>query len=78
MTRRTVSGRGDGAAAKRRLLPMLLAVLAVVSFVGLAVVVDWVGTYLVPLAVIIGGVVVSFGLLVWVAGKLDDRWYTLP
>jgi hypothetical protein len=27
--------------------------------------------------VILGVVVGSFGLLVWVASKLDDRWYTL-
>ncbi len=78
MPRRTVSERENGAATERRSLPMLLAVLAVVLFVVLAAVVGWVGTYLVPVVVIIGAVVVSFGLLVWVAGKLDDRWYTLP
>jgi hypothetical protein len=56
---------------------MLSAVLAVVLFMGLAAVVGGVGTYLVPVVMIIGVVVVSFWPLAWVAGKLHDRWYTL-
>ncbi len=44
---------------------------------GLAIALGW-GTYVVPVAVIIGVIVVSFWLLVWVAGQLSDRWYTLP
>jgi hypothetical protein len=55
-----------------------MVVLAVVLFKGLTAVLGWVGTYLVPVVVIFGVVVVSFWPLVWVAGKLDDRWYTLP
>ena len=54
-----------------------MVVLAVVLFKGLTAVLDWVGTYLVPVVVIIG-VVVSFWPLGWVAGKLDVRWYALP
>ena len=57
---------------------MLSAVLAVVLFMGLAAVVGGVGTYLVPVVVIIGVVVVLFWPLAWVASELDDRWYTLP
>ena len=55
-----------------------MVVLAVVLFKGLIAVLGWVGTYLVPVVVIIGVVVVSFWPLGWVAGKLDVRWYALP
>ena len=58
-------------------LLMLSAVLAVVLFMGLAAVVGGVGTYLVPVVVIIGVVVVLFWPLAWVASELDDRWYRL-
>ena len=44
---------------------------------GLVIALGW-GTYVVPVAVIIGVIAVSFWLLVWVAGLLTDRWYTLP
>jgi hypothetical protein len=54
-----------------------MVVLAVVLFKGLTAGLDWVGTYLVPVVVIIS-VVVSFWPLGWVAGKLDVRWYALP
>ena len=58
---------------------MLLGVLGLVLvFLGLASFVGWVGTYLFPVVLVVGVVVSSFALLVWVAGKLDDRWYTLP
>ena len=79
MTRRTASGRGNGLAARRRSLLMLSAVLGLVLlFLGLASLVGWVGTYLFPVVVVVGVVVFSFALLVWVAGKLDDRWYAIP
>ncbi len=55
-----------------------MVVLAVVLFKGLTAVLGWVGTYLVPVVMIIGVVVVLFWPLAWVASKLDDRWYTLP
>ena len=55
-----------------------MVVLAVLLFKGLTTVLDWVGTYLVPVVVIIGVVVVSFWPPGWVAGKLDVRWYALP
>ena len=51
---------------------------AALVFLGLASFVGWVGTYLFPVVLVVGVVVSSFALLVWVAGKLDDRWYTLP
>ena len=79
MARRAVSGGGNGAATGRRSLSMLLGVLGLVLvFLGLASFVGWVGTYLFPVVLIVAVVVSSFALLAWVAGKLDDRWYTLP
>ena len=78
--RTTVSTPHSGAAAdRRRRLVRLCVILAVaLLLLGLAAaLVGWVGTYLVPVLVILGVVVGAFGLLVWVASKLDDRWYTL-
>jgi hypothetical protein len=57
---------------------MLWVALALIVFLlGPAIAVGW-GTYVVPVAVILGVIAVSFWLLVWVAGLLTDRWYTLP
>ncbi len=79
MTRRTASGGENGVVGRRRSPLMVSAVLGLVLlFLGLASFVGWVGTYLFPVLLIVGVVVLSFALLVWVAGKLDDRWYTLP
>jgi hypothetical protein len=76
--RRTAYTPGSGVDPKRRRSRMLWAALAVaVLLLGLAIALGW-GTYVVPVAVIIGVIVVSFWLLVWVAGLLTDRWYTLP
>ena len=75
--RRTAYTPGSGADPKRRHSRMLWAALAVaVLLLGLAIALGW-GTYVVPVAVIIGVIVMSFWLLVWVAGLLTDRWYTL-
>jgi hypothetical protein len=74
--RRTPSTRESAKAAKRRRLVRLSMILAVVFLLlGLAVFVSGVGTYVIPVVVILGGVSGSFALLVWVAGQLDDRWY---
>jgi hypothetical protein len=54
-----------------------VALAVIVLLLGPAIVVGW-GTYVVPVAVILGVIAVSFWLLVWVAGLLTDRWYTLP
>jgi hypothetical protein len=68
----------SGADPKRRRSRTLWAVLVVVVLLlGLSIAVGW-GTYVVPVAVILGVIAVSFWLLVWVAGLLTDRWYTLP
>ena len=76
--KRTAYTPRSGADPKRRRSRMLWAALAiVVLLLGLAIALGW-GTYVVPVAVIIGVIAVSFWLLVWVAGLLTDRWYTLP
>jgi hypothetical protein len=78
MRRTAVSTPQSGADPKRRRSRMLWAALgAVVLLLGLAIAVGW-GTYVVPVAMILGVIAVSFWLLVWVAGLLTDRWYTLP
>ncbi len=77
--RRKLSTRGSDKAAKRRRLVRLSVILSVVFLLlGLAVFVSGVGAYVLPVVVILGVVAGSFALLVWVAGQLDDRWYTLP
>ena len=76
--RRTASTAQPGAGTKRRRSRLLWAALGVlVLMLGLVIALGW-GTYVVPVAVIIGVIAVSFWLLVWVAGLLTDRWYTLP
>ena len=76
--RRTASTAKPSADTKRRRSRLLWAALGVVLLLlGLAIALGW-GTYVVPVAVIIGVISVSFWLLVWVAGLLTDRWYTLP
>ena len=76
--RRTASTAQPGADTKRRRSRLLWAGLGVlVLMLGLVIALGW-GTYVVPVAVIIGVIAVSFWLLVWVAGLLTDRWYTLP
>ena len=76
--RRTASTAQPGADTKRRRSRLLWAALGVlVLMLGLVIALGW-GTYVVPVVVIIGVIVVSFWLLVWVAGLLTDRWYTLP
>jgi CHASE2 domain-containing sensor protein len=82
--RRTLSRPQSGAAAghrrhrRHRLVRLCLILAVALLLLGLAAaLVGWVGTYLVPVVVILGVVVGSFGLLVWVASTLDDRWYTL-
>ena len=78
MRRTAVSTPQSGADPKRHRSRMLWAALgAVVLLLGLAIAVGW-GTYVVPVAMILGVIAVSFWLLVWVAGLLTDRWYTLP
>jgi uncharacterized membrane protein len=68
----------SGTDPKRRRSRLVWAALGVVILLlGLAIALGW-GTYVVPVAVILGVVAVSFWLLVWVAGLLTDRWYTLP
>jgi fumarate reductase subunit C len=53
--RTTASKREGSVAANRRLLLTLLAILVVICvFVGLAAVVGWVSTYLLPVVVILG------------------------
>lgn len=76
--RRTASTAQTGTDTKRRRSRLLWAVFGVlVLLLGLAIALGW-GTYVVPVAVIIGVIAVAFWLLVWVAGLLTDRWYTLP
>ena len=76
--RRTASIPQGGVDPKRRRSRRLWMALGVVLLVlGLAIALGW-GTYVVPVAVIVGVIAVSFWLLVWVAGLLTDRWYTLP
>ena len=76
--RRTPSIPQGGADPKRRRSRRLWANLGVlVLLLGLTIALGW-GTYVVPVAVIVGVIAVSFWLLVWVAGLLTDRWYTLP
>ena len=75
--RRTASTAQPGADTKRRRSRLLWTALGVlVLMLGLMIALGW-GTYVVPVAVIIGVIAVSFWLLVWVAGLLTDRWYTL-
>ena len=77
--RRTASTAQPGADTKRRRRSRLLwaALGVLVLILGLVIALGW-GTYVVPVAVIIGVISLSFWLLVWVAGLLTDRWYTLP
>ncbi len=77
--RRTASiPQGGAKDPKRRRSRRLWAALGVlVLLLGLSIALGW-GTYVVPVAVIVGVIAVSFWLLVWVAGLLTDRWYTLP
>ena len=76
--RRTASTAQTGVDTKRRRSRLLWAAFGVlVLMLGLVIALGW-GTYVVPVAVIIGVIAVSFWLLVWVAGLLTDRWYTLP
>ncbi len=62
---------------KRRRLVSLSAILAVVLLLlGLAaVLVNWVGNVLIPVAVILGVVFVSISLLVWVVNRIPDPPY---
>ena len=62
---------------KRRRLVSLSAILAVVLLLlGLAaVLVNWVGNVLIPVAVIVGVVFVSISLLVWVVNRISDPPY---
>lgn len=77
---------GNGATANRRLFAALYTMLVVV-FLGLfaATVVGsggalyWVGTYLIPVVVILGVVIAALALLVWALKRLPnppyrDRW----
>jgi hypothetical protein len=69
--RTTASKRESSAAANRLLLLTLLAILVVICvFVSLAALVGWVGTYLLPVVVLLGmGVGVVF-LLIQVVKRL--------
>lgn len=78
----------NGTPANRRRLLAASAAVLVVGFVGLLAAVmvvgpgraiDWVGSYLVPMLVILGVVVGALALLVWVVKRLPnppyrDRW----
>ena len=76
--RRTASTPQSVADTKRRRSRLLWTALGIlVLLLGLSIALGW-GTYVVPVAVIVGVIAVSFWLLVWVAGLLTDRWYTLP
>ena len=78
MRRNASIPRGGAEDPKRRRPRRLWAVLGIlVLLLGLSIALGW-GTYVVPVAVIVGVIAVSFWLLVWVAGLLTDRWYTLP
>ena len=67
--------------ANRRPLAALFAILAVlIGFVGLAAIVvvglesfgHWIGTYLIPVVVIVGVVIAALALLVWAVKRLPN------
>ena len=72
-----MAGLGQAALSTMLALALMIAGLIATVVVGPGEAISWVVTYLIPTLVILGVVVGSFGLLVWVASTLDDRWYTL-
>ena len=72
-----MSQENETPANRRRLtaLSTMLVVVLAATVVGPGRAIDWVGTYLIPVMVILGVVFAAWALLVWALKRLPDPPY---
>ncbi len=71
VARKSRVARWGRAIARVAFILLVVGILAVIT-VGPGRAIDWVGSYLIPVAVITGVVIASLALLVWVVKRLPE------